>query len=68
MKSSGGLSSYQNFTGKDAVLSGPAGRVIAAVEINKNTKDFLELLELIWRNFYRCFHYKGEQKGQMIIS
>ena len=47
MKSSGGLSSYKNFKGKDAVLSGPAGGVIAAVEINKNNKVVMAKFNLL---------------------
>ena len=61
MKSSGGLSSYQNFTGKDAVLSGPAGGVIAAVEINKNNKDFSGIIGIdMGGTSTDVFHYKGE--------
>ena len=61
MKSSGGLSSYKNFTGKDAVLSGPAGGVIAAVEINKDNKNYSGIIGIdMGGTSTDVFHYKGE--------
>ena len=61
MKSSGGLSSYKNFKGKDAVLSGPAGGVIAAVEINKNNKEYSGIIGIdMGGTSTDVFHYKDE--------
>tara|TARA_B100000686_G_scaffold89006_2_gene95684 strand:+ start:13837 stop:17466 length:3630 start_codon:yes stop_codon:yes gene_type:complete len=61
MKSSGGLSSYKNFKGKDAVLSGPAGGVIAAVEINKSNKEYSGIIGIdMGGTSTDVFHYKDE--------
>ncbi len=60
MQSSGGLTSSKNLQGKDAVLSGPAGGVIAAVEINKHNKKYSGLIGLdMGGTSTDVFHYEG---------
>ena len=39
MKSDGGLAQAENFSGKDAILSGPAGGVVGAVEVARADQD-----------------------------
>jgi len=59
MQSSGGLTSSKNFQGKDAVLSGPAGGVIAAVETNKHNKKYSGLIGLdMGGTSTDVFHYE----------
>ena len=59
MQSSGGLTSSKNFQGKDAVLSGPAGGVIAAVETNKQNKKYSGLIGLdMGGTSTDVFHYE----------
>ncbi|PPR26844.1 MAG: Acetophenone carboxylase gamma subunit [Alphaproteobacteria bacterium MarineAlpha9_Bin1] len=61
MQSSGGLSPANNFKGKDAVLSGPAGGVIAAVEMNKKFNQFTGLIGLdMGGTSTDVFHYEKE--------
>jgi len=61
MQSSGGLALSKNFKGKDAVLSGPAGGVIAAVETNKQYKQFDGLIGLdMGGTSTDVFHYEKE--------
>jgi 5-oxoprolinase (ATP-hydrolysing) len=60
MQSSGGLTSSGNFQGKDAVLSGPAGGVIAAVETNKKNKKYSGFIGLdMGGTSTDVFHYKN---------
>jgi 5-oxoprolinase (ATP-hydrolysing) len=60
MQSSGGLTSGQNFQGKDAVLSGPAGGVIAAVETNKQNNKYSGFIGLdMGGTSTDVFHYEN---------
>ena len=61
MQSSGGLAISKNFKGKDAILSGPAGGVIASVEINKKFKQFDGLIGVdMGGTSTDVFHYEKE--------
>ncbi|PPR17104.1 MAG: Acetophenone carboxylase gamma subunit [Alphaproteobacteria bacterium MarineAlpha9_Bin3] len=66
MQSSGGLTSSKNFQGKDAVLSGPAGGVIAAVEINKHNKEYSGLIGIdMGGTSTDVFHYEGNYERSL---
>ncbi len=66
MQSSGGLTSSTNFEGKDAVLSGPAGGVIAAVETNKNIKKYSGLIGLdMGGTSTDVFHYENSYERSL---
>ena len=61
MKSSGGLTSANSFKGKEAVLSGPAGGVIAAVELNKKNKNYAGIIGIdMGGTSTDVFHFKDE--------
>ena len=71
MQSSGGLTSSNNFNGKDAVLSGPAGGVIAAVETNILYKKNRGIIGLdMGGTSTDVFHYNGqyERSHENIIA
>ena len=71
MQSTGGLTSSSNFNGKDAVLSGPAGGVIAAVETNKLYKNYGGIIGLdMGGTSTDVFHYKDqyERSHENIIA
>ena len=71
IKSNGGLTSSKNFSGKDAVLSGPAGGVIAAVETNKLYKNYEGIIGLdMGGTSTDVFHYKDhyERSHENIIA
>ncbi|MDB9971644.1 hydantoinase B/oxoprolinase family protein [Alphaproteobacteria bacterium] len=71
MQSSGGLTSSNNFNGKDAVLSGPAGGVIAAVETNILYKKNKGIIGLdMGGTSTDVFHYNGqyERSHENIIA
>jgi 5-oxoprolinase (ATP-hydrolysing) len=71
MQSSGGLTSGSNFNGKDAVLSGPAGGVIAAVETNKLHKNYEGLIGIdMGGTSTDVFHYESqyERSHENIIA
>ena len=71
MQSTGGLTSSNNFNGKDAVLSGPAAGVIAAVETNKLYKKIGGIIGLdMGGTSTDVFHYNGqyERSHENIIA
>ena len=66
MQSSGGLTSSSNFEGKDAVLSGPAGGVIAAVETNKKINKYSGLIGLdMGGTSTDVFHYENSYERSL---
>ena len=65
MKSDGGLTSAEQFQGKDSILSGPAGGIVGAVQTSKRAGFDLVITFDMGGTSTDVAHFKGEYERQL---